>query len=434
MYVKLITLLLIITLAVGCSQSFYAQGRKHLGNERYNQAIYAFYDEIAEHPNSMYAWRELGVAFYKMEELIQAEEALKQANNIVPDSRTHLFLGLVHEAQESWDKALDAYAASLSLKPSGKTAAMTRAHLDYLMGKRIKREVAQAIENESAINADTIPTHTIAVSDFDGSLLSSETAPLARGLAEFVSIDLAKVATLTVVERQKIDVILDELKLGSSGYVDPSTAPRVGKLLGAHKLITGSVLNLGEENLRLDGSVVQTANGISLANEVTEGELRKLFQMEKEFVFSIIDQLGITLSKEERDNIKKVPTESYLAFLAYSRGLEYKADGMHAAAQQEFDNALEQDANFTEAGNQSEAEAAAADAGNMGDSYTWLADTTPEESDEFGSTSSEGTADFMASQTEDLGLTGNSSYEDVTEAEPEAGTGTVIVEGNLDAQ
>ncbi|MBU8933451.1 MAG: tetratricopeptide repeat protein [candidate division Zixibacteria bacterium] len=433
MYIKTLILLLLVVLAVGCSQSFYSQGRKHLDSNRYSQAIDAFYSEIGKHPSSMYAWRELGVAFYKKGEYTQAEEALKQAAAIEPDSRTHLFLGLVYEAQELWDHALDAYAASLSLKPDGKTAVMTRAHIDLLMSKRIAREVAAAIENEASIDVEDIPTHTIAVSDFDGSLLPTETMPLARGLAEFVSIDLAKVRSLAVVERQKISAIMDELKLSTTGYVDSATVPRVGKLLGAHKLVTGSVLNIGDEGLRLDGTVVKTATGSQLAGAATEGELQKLFQMEKDFVFSIIAQLGITLSRAERDDIEEVPTESYLAFLAYSRGLEYQSMGMHDAARQEFDNALEYDAGFEEAGIQSESEAAAADVGSFGNTYDWLAGTSPD-GDDMGTTDS-GIDDYLASQPDMMGATEGSAYEIVAESEPlPGGTGTVIVEGNLDAQ
>lgn len=350
MKLKILVIVLIAAMIAGCSQSYLSQGRKHLANEQYDNAIDAFYKQIAANSSDYKAWQELGIAFYKKGDLIKAEDALKQANGITPDSRTNLFLGLVYEKQEKWDMALEAFGTSLSLNPDKKTAASTRTHIDLLLAKRLAAEVAQSIANEEAISIDTIPDNTIAVSNFDASLLAPDLAPLARGLSEIVSVDLSKVVALTVIERQKIDIILDELKRGVSGYVDPATAPRVGKLLGTNKIVTGTVMGLGEDGFRINGVVVKTADGSTQNPEAKEGELKNLFKVQKDFVFALIDSLGITLSQMERDAIEEVPTESYLAFLAYCRGLDYKERGMYKTAEQEFNKALELDVNFKEAG------------------------------------------------------------------------------------
>ncbi len=350
MKLKILVIVLIAAMIAGCSQSYLSQGRKHLAGEQYDNAIDAFYKQIAANSSDYKAWQELGVAFYKKGDMVKAEDAFKQANGITPDSRTNLFLGLVYEKQDQWDKALEAFGTSLSLNPDKKTAASTRTHIDLLLARRLAAEVAQSIANEEAISIDTIPDNTIAVSNFDASLLSPDLAPLARGLSEIVSVDLSKVVALTVIERQKIDVIMDELKRGTSGYVDPASAPRVGKLLGTNKIVTGTVMGLGEDGFRINGVVVKTADGSTQNPEAKEGELKDLFKVQKDFVFAIIDSLGITLSQMERDAIEKVPTESYLAFLAYCRGLDYEERGMYKPAQQEFNKALELDANFEEAG------------------------------------------------------------------------------------
>jgi len=350
MYLKFIFVILLAVLISGCSQSFYSQGKKHLANEHYDNAIDAFYKQIAANASDYKAWQELGVAFYKKGDLLKAEDALKQANGITPDSRTNLFLGLVYEKQAKWDKALEAYGTSLSLNPDKKTAEKTRTHIDLLLVKRLEAEVAESIANEEAINVETIPENTIAVSNFDGSLLPGDLAPIAKGFSEIVSVDLSKVLSLTVIERQKINVIMDELKRGASGYVDPATAPRVGKLLGTNKVVTGTVMGLGEDGFRINGVVVKTADGTTQNPDAKEGELKELFKVQKDFVFALIDSLGITLSQGERDAIEEVPTESYLAFLAYCRGLDYEERGMYKPAQQEFNKALELDANFDEAG------------------------------------------------------------------------------------
>ncbi len=367
------TLILLALLLAGCSQSFYSSGRKHLEQGQYESAVDAFYKEIAANPQKAApAWRELGVTYYRMGDLYKAEDALKQANAIVPDARTHLFLGLIYEKQNEYSKAIDAYTASLNLNPSRQTRDNVSAHLDQLVYKKISDDVSLAIEHESEIQIDTIPENTVAVVNFDGSHLQPDLAPLAVGLAEFTSVDLAKVKSLNTVERLRVDAILDELKLSQTGYVDPSSAPRVGRLLGTKKIITGSLLGIGEDGFRLDGVIVGAADTTKQFTEANEGRLREIFRVQKKFVFDILDSLGVTLTIEERDAIREIPTESYLAFLAYSRGLYFEQQGMHEQARQEFNSAVSYDVNFSAAQSGMTKAAAAAASGGYSQSQEAL--------------------------------------------------------------
>jgi len=344
-----IVAMIALLLLVGCSQSLYVQGRRLVEQGEYDQAIERFYAEIAKNPQSADAWRELGVAFYEKGDLTKAEDAFKQANKIRPDARTHLYVGLSFEQREMFDEAMRAYGASLSLNPGGETKKLIRAHLDQLIAKSIEKEVSLALENEGAIDVDTIPANTVAVVDFDGSNLSPEMAPLARGLAEFTSIDLAKVGTLRAIDRLKIDVIMGELQLAGAGKVNPAVAPRLGRLLGSYRLVTGSVLGLGDEGFRLDGVIVNAVDSSTIKTDPAEGNLEGIFKLQKDFVFGLIEDMGITLTPSERDAIAEVPTESYLAFLAYCRGLEEEREGNFSRAQSSFSQAIGLDQGFGEA-------------------------------------------------------------------------------------
>jgi tetratricopeptide (TPR) repeat protein len=342
---------LILTLFIGCSAGFYGQGRKLTEEGRYDQAMEAFYEEIAQHPERFEAWRELGVAAYGKGDLVKAEDALKQANAIKPDARTHLYLGLVYERQDLIDQAIDAYGTALSLNPGGETGNVIRARLDQLVSRRVKADVDRALANEENINIDEVPDSTIAVVRFDNSHLNAELAPIAHGIAEFTAVDLAKVHSLRVVDRLKIDMILDELELSASGAVDPATAPRLGKLLGTKHLVGGAIMDMGETGIRLNGLLVNTDDSSSEWTDPAEGKLEQIFRVQKDFVFSIIDDLGITLTAEERDAIMEVPTESYLAFLAYCRGLDFQQRGFYRDAEASFNRAVQIDQGFSAAGN-----------------------------------------------------------------------------------
>jgi len=428
--------LLLAVLVAGCSQSLYMQGRRYLDKGEYDPAIEAFYKEIAANPTSAEAWRELGVTYYEKGDLTKAEDALKQANQIQPDARIHLYLGLIYEKQEDLRKAINAYTTSLSLQPKGKMASMTRAHLDRLISKKLEADASAAVENESIIDTDTIPENTIAVANFDGSYLSPELAPIAFGLAEFTSIDLAKVHSLTVVERLKLDLILKELELSASEYVDPSSAPRMGRLMGTRRLVTGSVVSIGEDGLKLDAAVVNTVDSSTLRPQGVEGKLEKFFEAQKEFVFGILDELGITLSAEERDAIKEVPTESYLAFLAYSQGLDYRNRGPEwfGAAEQEFAKAVQYDKNFQQANQQLRAVTDMQSAGvGYQESFDQFEGLVRRQSDR--QQPSNGLDSRLSSVAQNSGtIPGSSGDSSVDPVDEPGNTGTIIITGDLDAQ
>src|SRR6478672_5719829 len=69
----------------------------------------------------------------------------------------------------------------------------------------------------------------VAVSYFDNNTGKAEYDPLAKGLADMLITDRGQVQALGIVEREKLNQILTELKLSRSKFIDPKTAQRVGK-------------------------------------------------------------------------------------------------------------------------------------------------------------------------------------------------------------
>lgn len=58
--------------------------------------------------------------------------------------------------------------------------------------------------------------------------------------------ELVKSKNFRVIERERIDAIMKEKGLVLSGDIDPTTAMKIGKLLGAEYLIAGSVTEFGK--------------------------------------------------------------------------------------------------------------------------------------------------------------------------------------------
>ncbi len=64
---------------------------------------------------------------------------------------------------------------------------------------------------------------------------------VASGLSDMLTTSLAQTGKFTIVERSRLDRVYDEQALGASGAVDPATAAKIGKSLGAGFLILGAV-------------------------------------------------------------------------------------------------------------------------------------------------------------------------------------------------
>ena len=94
----------------------------------------------------------------------------------------------------------------------------------------------------SNLTAFTIKNETIAVFDFIGNDINSNTA---RTLSDRLRIELVKYNFINVLERSRIDAILEEQAIQMSGCVDECLV-EVGKLLGATSLITGSIGKVGD--------------------------------------------------------------------------------------------------------------------------------------------------------------------------------------------
>jgi TolB-like protein len=106
--------------------------------------------------------------------------------------------------------------------------------------------------------ADTRPT--VAVLYFDYSGQNADLSVLRKGLAQMLISDLSAVDGIRLVERDRLEEILNELKLGQTAKIDPQSAAKVGKLLGARYMVLGGYFDL-MQTLRADARVVEVESG-----------------------------------------------------------------------------------------------------------------------------------------------------------------------------
>src|SRR5215470_4446689 len=86
------------------------------------------------------------------------------------------------------------------------------------------------------------PSVAILYFDYDGK--DADLALLRKGLAQMLISDLAGNTSVRIVERERLQEVLAELKLQSSAKIDPATAVKVGKLIGARYLVLGAYFDV----------------------------------------------------------------------------------------------------------------------------------------------------------------------------------------------
>ena len=83
--------------------------------------------------------------------------------------------------------------------------------------------------------------------DFDG---------IATGVQDLLITDLASNSKIRLVDRRAFSEILPEQNMVRGGQIDPQTAVRVGKILGAQYAITGGFMADGKGNVVLTGRTI----------------------------------------------------------------------------------------------------------------------------------------------------------------------------------
>jgi curli biogenesis system outer membrane secretion channel CsgG len=94
----------------------------------------------------------------------------------------------------------------------------------------------------------------VAIFDFDYATVQTSTAALfgtnvdvGKGISDLLVTDLVKDGTYSVIERKALDKILAEQNFSNSDRANPTSAAKIGKLLGVDAIIVGSITQFGNE-------------------------------------------------------------------------------------------------------------------------------------------------------------------------------------------
>lgn len=162
---------------------------------------------------------------------------------------------------------------------------------------------------------------------------------LERGIAGMIISELATHPAARVVERDRLQKVLDEQNLGAAGRVEPQTAARIGKLVGARYVVTGAFIDFYGD-FRLDARLinVETSEIIKVESD----------RMQRDHLFDLIRTVATRLMKDanlpplpkqasDRRMNRQIPTE---ALTYYSKALLYQDRGENERAVDMYRKAL----------------------------------------------------------------------------------------------
>ncbi len=316
----------------------------------YRKTIRKLQQKIAVNPKDAESLRDLGVIYFQTRQYPAAHETLRKASEVNDgDAKTQFYTGMTYEAEFDKKAALATYINYTDFSPLSTYRKLMEGRYQAITRELIKDQFRVLIAQEAALGSRETPKNNLAVFPLVYQGTQEKFSSLGLGLSEMMLVDLGQVAAFKLVERIRIEELMKELQFSKSQAVDPSSAPRMGRLLAAGRIVSGTYDISNDNVIRLDVAALDVSSSAA-PKPVTESDnLDNMFRMQKEIVFKIVKDLGINLTRDERERIQRIPTKSLQAFIAYSIGLEKEGEGNYDAATVYFKQAAAIDPNFAPA-------------------------------------------------------------------------------------
>jgi TolB-like protein len=187
--------------------------------------------------------------------------------------------------------------------------------------------------------------------------------PWEYGIAAMLTTDLEETAMFNIVDRERLNDILQELKLQQSGLVDQKTAVTIGRLTAAKYMLTGTFMAI-RGKLIISAQVFSVEKGVQLGATSVAGKTDNFFLLEKELFTKVTHILQVMLDEAKQAKImSNIETKSMYASLKnYSgeeallmakdskkKGKDEEAEKLIKDAKQDFREALTYDPDYERA-------------------------------------------------------------------------------------
>lgn len=256
-------------------------------------------------------------------------------------ARAHVARGEEAHATEALGNLLDLESPELTLDPDVESPPLMRLYYDE---QRRRLGSYRGFEDDSS----RINMAVIGFTNGSVGAAAAEYEPWRTGLASLMIIYLNGAAEVSVVERERLSWLVDELDLQKDArYVNTDTAVRMGKLLGAHVVAIGNFIVTRKEELLLGVRIVSVETGRVLIGNQQKGKLDDFDALLKKLSADLAKLINAKLDRALLSELSE--TKSIDAMNAYSEALVRLENDEYAEAHAKFLEALRHDPNYTRA-------------------------------------------------------------------------------------
>ncbi len=157
---------------------------------------------------------------------------------------------------------------------------------------------------------------------------------VANALADQLLTRLARNPGVRLLERRRLDVIMQEQNLVKSGRMDPTTAVQLGRLFSVHKMVIGSAARLG-------GTVTITVQLVDVATGAVDGTREvQCNACEDDDLGRAMGELATTLVSEPAPGAMAWPDPPYVTVEAPRDGAEVEGARVTIRGSAEYAKAL----------------------------------------------------------------------------------------------
>ena len=252
-------------------------------------------------------------------------------------SRAYTAKGLYDQAKEAVRKLLELEPPLIEFNPDCEPPPLMKVYY----------EARKSITGSYQAERPDPGMKTMAIIDFKNrSPISkkSEFDPMEKGFADLFIHRLNFATNLKVIERERIQWILDEINIQDKYSMEG--AVRMGKQLGVHTVLLGFFIIFKDE-MYLGARLVKVETSEILLTDEVKGDVDEFFDLSEKLGQKIAAKIDVKI-KEVKEGLG-AETRSLDAMMSYSEGLTYLETGDFKKAHEKFQEALKYDPKYEKA-------------------------------------------------------------------------------------